>query len=104
MAAFNGYMTEANSLVINIDTHLKSFYSSLNHASLFYSKYFQDSFVVFLAKIILGNQPLKLASEHLYLQDHKPIWLNNTINAPDFLGCQSDYSGIVLDADTGSEL
>lgn len=65
---FKDYFRPDNSLVVNIDKSLKSFYSSVAHASLFWSKYFQDSLCVFLAKIILGEgDKLTLAKEHVYL-------------------------------------
>lgn len=102
--AYPDYMTADNSLVINIDTHMKHVFSSLNHASLFYSKYFQDSFVVFLTKVILGDNPVKLANEHLYQHHHVPVWVNATSEAFDFPGCESDYSGTVLEASVGSDL
>jgi hypothetical protein len=75
---YKGYMTEENTLVVNLDKDLKNYYSSLHHNSLFYSKYFYDTFVVFLAKAMLGDDPMRLARDHLFLNHHVPVLANQT--------------------------
>lgn len=50
---FNSFFHPQNTLLINTNTDLKNVYSSLNHASFFYSKFFMDTFSVFLGKVIL---------------------------------------------------
>ena len=55
-------------MVINTDTDLKHFYSSIQHASLFYCKYFEDTLSPFIVKMMLEKSPLQriqTAKDHL---------------------------------------
>ena len=65
---YNGKFHNDNTLVINGDKDLKHFYSSINHASLFYSKYFEDTFSPFIVKTIITKDPVRrmqVARDHL---------------------------------------
>mmetsp|Transcript_2025 Transcript_2025/g.3024 ORF Transcript_2025/g.3024 Transcript_2025/m.3024 type:complete len:80 (+) Transcript_2025:950-1189(+) len=67
---YGTYFNPLNTLFIDIEKDMKHVYSSLNHASLFYSKYFMDSFSVFAAKMMLITNPvqaLDIAKQHLFL-------------------------------------
>ena len=66
-------MTPENTLIVNVDTHLKNFYSSLNHASFFFSKYWMDTFSLFLAKVALADDPLKSAREQVFLMQDRLV-------------------------------
>lgn len=83
---FEKYLDQEKTLVINIDRDLKNFYSSLNHASYWYSKYWQDTFSVFAAKMMISKDRLKVAREHLLLLHDEPIDSSQTqpiIDQPD---------------------
>jgi len=70
---FEKHLNQEKTLVINIDRDLKHFYSSLHHASYWYSKYWQDTFSVFAAKMMISKDRLKVAREHLLLLHDEPI-------------------------------
>ena len=72
------YINQEKTLVINIDRDLKHFYSSLNHASYWYSKYWQDTFSVFAAKVLISKDPMKEAREQLLLLHDEHIDVNET--------------------------
>jgi len=46
---------------------MKHVYSSLNHASYWYSKYWQDTFSVFAAKVLIAKEPMVVARDQLLL-------------------------------------
>lgn len=58
---------------------MKHFYSSLNHASYWYSKYWQDTFSVFAAKVLIAKEPMVVARDQLLLL-HNEV-LNTTKGA-----------------------
>jgi hypothetical protein len=59
------FMNENNTLIINTD-HMKNLRCSLNHQSFFYSKYFMDSFTVFLAKIMIMENKMEEAKKQMF--------------------------------------
>ena len=52
---------------------MKNVYSSVSHASMLYSKYFLDALTPLFPKIILGTDPLEMASNHLFLNYNKGL-------------------------------
>ena len=59
MADNSPFFTDHNTLIINTDQDLKNVFSGLNHASFFFSKFFQDTFSVFMAKIVIQKDMRK---------------------------------------------
>ena len=57
MEKYGNYFNPSNTLFVDIEKEMKHVYTSLKHASLFYSKYFIDSFSVFAAKMFLVSHP-----------------------------------------------
>ena len=58
---------------------MKHLYSSLNHASYWYAKYWQDTFSVFAAKVLIAKEPREAAVDQLLLL-HQEL-LNTTKGA-----------------------
>ena len=60
-------MWNQNTIIVDSERDMKSFYSSIKHPSQLFNKYFIDTLSPLFPKIILGKDPLKLAQEHLFL-------------------------------------
>lgn len=59
---YGGYFNSENSLFVDTERDMKHVYSSLNHASLFYSKFFTDSLSTLLVKFFVERtEKLELA-------------------------------------------
>ena len=70
---FESYLPEDRTIVVNVDRDLKHFYSSLNHASFFFSKHFHNTFSVFASKVMLARDPMRSAREQLFLLHDEPL-------------------------------
>ena len=75
---YNNYFNDRNFLFVDTDKDMKHVYSSLNHASLIFSKHFMDTFSVLIAKLAADTKStrdsrLTRAKRQLLLQDKEPI-------------------------------
>ena len=64
---------DEKTIVVDTEADMKNLYSSVNHASMLYSKYFLDALTPLFPKIMYGVDPEENARNHLFLSIQRDL-------------------------------
>jgi hypothetical protein len=78
---------------------MKHLYSSLNHASYWYAKYWQDTFSVFAAKVLIAKDPMAAAMDQLLVLHHEVLETTKAAPAEAAAACEAAAAEAVALAD-----